>query len=907
MAIVGNVVSTEGDTIIIKTENPSIGVLTLVGYTDTSAGETGTNYFERTFKFSLNGGVTWSDVIPLTLQNIQAIPITKYSEFIAEFYYTAVGPNPSGLSVSEVDIQDTTTSLPIPPYFKNSVFSTYFNCFDTELINWYCAVVEKLFHEDIVARFISRLNSANSPDDFILFFKSIAKFFAYYVILARKISQFSTSLSAVSEFLEGRGITVGKNSTYADVLLLLNQYLYQIHNRGTIKIIDQKIPSLPHLSAKPVNGELLRTFDYESPDEFLFNLYRTEHFGWNLRNSSPLYQGLSLNENVNKIYEPNEAITNLSYWPTVGTVTKIVVGTTDTFQIAGNGSIGNLPTANRIKVNEALDYELDFYVKKPTGTDFSVGIDCYDYSGTVVNSLNIKTGGISSFFFQNTDFRADVYLHIKCIIYNSSKTSDTNSVPNINTGNNLIFGTGTVTVVPKLIYSGSGNCDINSITFLPLKTNYSRGFIQTHNFISCIYKDNRRPYEFVGGELYPTYSAQQQYQFFAQPILDLENYIKNFLIPYNSHIKMTNIGEQLLSGSITPFVPSYPSLSWMGSGISCSFSSDTHNHYVGTSTFTTLLQINTISRIPTGVSKPNTFGDPDYIAPALNPTSCTSYSTTWIGNESDYVCLTSLSQNTGLKSYNTILEKRIDTGVLTGASKANSSLDPDYVAPVTDVTDCPLPATINYSLVEQSTTAVDCNLQIKDNSTTVEDLFTNSSGSIKISAGHVISAESYSNIASSGINPKIHLVITRDGTIIFSNSIPETTTSSILWSEVAVAGAVYLVQAFSDSDAIINYSLTQSSSPYIDGNLQIKSNGTIIEDLFSNTSGSTSATAGLSLSAESDTTDPGTSGLGTLRQVVVKDGVTIYDNSTPAIVGADLVYSGTAEGGSTYDITTTAS
>jgi hypothetical protein len=705
MAIVGNVVSTEGDTIIIKTENPSIGVLTLVGYTDTSAGETGTNYFERTFKYSLNGGVIFSDVIPLTLQNIQAIPITKYSEFIAEFYYTAVGPNPSGLSVSEVDIQDTTTSLPIPPYFKNSVFSTYFNCFDTELINWYCAVVEKLFHEDIVARFIDRYNQANSPDDFILFFKSIAKFFAYYVILARKISQFSTSLSAVSEFLEGRGITVGKNSNYSDVLLLMNQYLYQIHNRGTIKIIDKKVPDLNFKTAKPVNGELLRTFDYESSDEFLFNLFRTEHFGWNLRNSSPLYQGLTLNENVNKIYEPNEQITNLSYWPTVGTVTKIVDGTIDTFQIAGAGSIGNLPTSNRIKINENLDYELDFYVKKPTGSDFSVGIDCYDYSGNVVSSVSAKnTSSVTSFFFQNINFRSDVYLHIKCIVYNSSKTSDTNSVPNINTGNNLIFGVGTVTVVPKIIYSGSGNCYINSITLLPLKTNYSRGFVQTHNFISCIYKDNRRQYGFVSGELFPTYSSQQQYQFLVQPLLDLENYIKNFLIPYNSHIKLTNIGDNLLTGSLIPFVPVSPTFSWIGSGISCSFTSDTHNHYIGTSTFTTLLQINSVTKIPTGVNKPNSSLDPDYIAPALNPTACMSYSTHWIGQESSATCEVVSGSNTGYKIYSTLVEIRNDNGLSTGSTKTNSSSDPDYISPVSDLTDCPLPTTTTTTTTTTTST-----------------------------------------------------------------------------------------------------------------------------------------------------------------------------------------------------------
>ena len=48
--------------------------------------------------------------------------------------------------------------------------------------------------------------------------------------------------------------------------------------------------------------------------------------------------------------------------------------------------------------------------------------------------------------------------------------------------------------------------------------------------------------------------------------------------------------------------------------------------------------------------------------------------------------------NTGYKAYTDLEQYYVDSGVATGTTKTNSISDPDYIAPVLDLTYCPLPS-----------------------------------------------------------------------------------------------------------------------------------------------------------------------------------------------------------------------
>lgn len=564
MIIVGDLITTEAQTIYVRNSIPGVRLTSLVSYSETTIGETLTNFFTKNFRYSLNGGVTWEDWQELNDNNLLSLSINFYDELTLEYSYLPTGTSTSGLVFISNQLTVVQTPLQEGEKFKGSVFEKFFSSDDSNVTNWYLNVTEKIFNEDILARYISRYNDQNSPDDFILYWKSIAKFLAFYVILARKTSQFYSQTDFLKEYLEGRGLVTSQNDTLEELTFLMSTYLYQIRNRGTSLIYEKVVPDRSFEPSSTVNGELLRLVEYDDRDEFIFNLYRTEHLGWNLGNSSPLYRGMSLNENANKIYETNSSITDLSRWPLLGNVTKQTINSIDNFILSGNSGIGSINNttiaysqglglnnlgSEFIKVSSALDYELDFFIKKDAGTNLSIGLDGYDSNGSLILHTSAIDGTTTSDFIVNTGLsRSDVYLHIKCIVYNSKKIFNSKEYLNINSGNNLIFNPDTSSIIPRIIFSGSGNAYIQKITFLPLATQYSRGFIQTQNFISCWLKDNRRKYDYIDLEPISTYSFQQKQKLQITPIVELENYIKKFLIPYNSTIKLTNIS------TVTPLV-----------------------------------------------------------------------------------------------------------------------------------------------------------------------------------------------------------------------------------------------------------------------------------------------------------------------------------------------------------------
>jgi len=100
-----------------------------------------------------------------------------------------------------------------------------------------------------------------------------------------------------------------------------------------------------------------------------------------------------------------------------------------------------------------------------------------------------------------------------------------------------------------------------------------------------------------------------------------------------------------------------------------------------------------------------------------------------------------------------------------------------------------------------------------------------------------------------------------------------------------------------------NYSSTQSADPYVDGNLQIKDNGVVKENIVVIGSGTFNMPAGDAFSVEAYTVDTSTATNPKLTLTVLKNGITVFAQTTPAIPGASLVYASTVDAGAVYDVT----
>lgn len=134
-------------------------------------------------------------------------------------------------------------------------------------------------------------------------------------------------------------------------------------------------------------------------------------------------------------------------------------------------------------------------------------------------------------------------------------------------------------------------------------------------------------------------------------------------------------------------------LGWRGRATSAFCVQDATNHNTGLKGYLVLEQYYTDTNAATGMTKPNVKSDPNYLPPATD-VSCPVVGTAYRVQLSSASCLQSAGVNTGQKTYGMLEQYYLDNGVATGVTKANTSTDPDYVAPVTDTTACPVPVTI---------------------------------------------------------------------------------------------------------------------------------------------------------------------------------------------------------------------
>lgn len=528
MSIVGTNKRQEGRSVYIKS-NPVVGLLTLTSFTDDANGPVGSADFVKTFRYTTNG-VQYSDWLPLTVPAIAAIQVDSIQPFVIEVAYFKDEPvGTSALDVNEITIGTTTTTLPLTPFFDNSLFKKYFNAFDQDVLNWYVNVLEKLWEKGLIPDYMTR--DPLDPEDYLALWSAVCEFFAYYVTFARTFATFYNNYDILSDFLEQRGLTTSPEDTLSQLDTMLESFYKQMSWRGTNHIIDETDGSDQSLT-----GEFRRLSHYKTVDEFLFLLYRSENFGWCLGRSSPLYRGLRINDGLNKV-PWSQGYTDMSGalpFITNGIVTSD--GTNTVAQLT-NGSF-----SATMKMDPNLDYEISFQIKLTDDGKLSLSTTGFDNNNNSLSMLSYKTGGAIGGFFTNAVlYRSDKYLTVKTYIYNRLRPVFADNTTDIRQGQDLKSPAALSKL--QLTLSITGTAQIFDFKVLPMMTDYSRGFLQANNFISAWVKNRNNIYS----------------------TLQLEDYTLHYLLPYNSHLKIKNIGDYLYQDAETDPDQTF----WVGSGEYC--------------------------------------------------------------------------------------------------------------------------------------------------------------------------------------------------------------------------------------------------------------------------------------------------------------------------------------------------
>lgn len=538
MAVVQNVTTESGDVLLIKTDQPAIGLLALLSYSDSLTGESGTLTFKREFSYSFDN-ILWSNWQLLTNDNIVNVHVQPNKPLYLQYRYTRQGSdNESAASWLNTEIQSTLQDNKNDTgdyYYDMSDFKCFFENTDVSLLNWYLNVTEKIYRQNLLPTYISRAFSDNFEDkDFIDFYLSIAKFFSYYVYLARKLTNIkdnnSKCANLLSEYIQQWGLYVCGDETNSE----LNQLRINLYNefakRGTYDVVTNKNVANEYV-LKP-KGEFLRLICFDEVDEFIFALYKPQYFAWNIDNSSPLYRGLFFHINANKAYEKTQ-FNDLTLYPIIDNTNSALITEGDkkvlqlTIQNGDHNGFDYMGNDKLIVISPYMSYEMSFLIKCDDDVEIDYGVKAYKTDKSVDDILNAAGSANQQYGLVSKTIQLQgQYKLVRMFIYGFLETQYL-SVDPINGVSNFRFKESNNYIVPvlKITTTGSTDVRISDFRITPAFTNYERILLGVKNFVSIWLKNNS-----------------------DRDKDTIEEILKHYLLPYNIVSKITYINDLAQTG-----------------------------------------------------------------------------------------------------------------------------------------------------------------------------------------------------------------------------------------------------------------------------------------------------------------------------------------------------------------------
>jgi hypothetical protein len=403
--------------------SPYVGIIGLGSFLEVGGGSFTSS---KSFRFTKDG-INWGDWQELTTENIRNLAFSNKDTLIFELMVTGEGmDNIVGMYLSPISSHPNY----IKTYFNNSIFYNFFKIEDFKVLEWYLNVLEKIWAKGLLPNYIKREKGVGENDkDFIEFWRSVAMFFAFYVALAEKFENYWQSEILLQEFLEQRGMIIGRSMSLSELQYLMKNFYREMSKRGTIQVYDRN---------SRIEGEFLRLIGWRQWDEFLVYQHIAGEWGWCLGRSSPLWRGVGNREGTQKI----ESLDLL------------------------------------MPISDSFTYELNF---KYLGGNFTVSFKFYDINDNELLGRSSLTGNtIYHNFVQFYPFREDLSLPYKIIFYSQSKTPNLNDKLHQNQSENIILPKGIKKIKIDIVGGGVSS----DIYFSPSFTRYSHGILQVKNWLS---------------------------------------------------------------------------------------------------------------------------------------------------------------------------------------------------------------------------------------------------------------------------------------------------------------------------------------------------------------------------------------------------------------------------------------
>jgi hypothetical protein len=218
-----------------------------------------TENFEKEFRYSYNGGITYSDWKTLNNTNLQNVftswqeansnslsnDLDKKSDLKFQFKYERGGTDSTGvLNFYGLTINGTAIQRELEfKTAKNTIFKDVIDN-NIDVFNTTINILEKLYEHGVVPEYVDRkkdeVNTFIEDEDYIALWKNISEFFVVLYVYALRFSKMYWKKELLCEYLADKGIFLCDCDDIVEMQLITQNFYDEIRQRGTVEVFRPK-------------------------------------------------------------------------------------------------------------------------------------------------------------------------------------------------------------------------------------------------------------------------------------------------------------------------------------------------------------------------------------------------------------------------------------------------------------------------------------------------------------------------------------------------------------------------------------------------------------------------------------------------------------------------------------------
>ena len=295
-----------GDTLILK----GTPVLGATGFRRLTVKTEGEGLLSKFLRYSVDS-LNWSEWLDLSDVEARTLVIDPQHFLCFEVKLVLETTTPIILKSTEVVFRYSVPSE--PSFYKEFPLSKFVPYYNYSSIEWSLNILEKVYKQGIVPKYIERGSNENWCDrDYIDFWFPIIYYFSLNLTFNKIFKDLVWFPTLLYEYLRQKGLFLGSKIKLAELFYLMEHYYSEIVKRGSLACLVDKFDDQTGVTLR---SELSRLIDKGSFDEFLMAVISSDENGWVIGKTCCGFTETDTYKGFVKGYEDTEEVVDISKYP----------------------------------------------------------------------------------------------------------------------------------------------------------------------------------------------------------------------------------------------------------------------------------------------------------------------------------------------------------------------------------------------------------------------------------------------------------------------------------------------------------------------------------------------------------------------------------------------------------------